>query len=102
MAEHKPLTTEEQGHAAVEAWILEQGYPDMETYRMEEKLVTLGYQWHHHGGDEVLDEFYRVLDDLLQRGWQPRLLDGQQEMWIGKELTLKVYAKFKERDSQSS
>ena len=79
-----------EGEKRIEEWVLCQGYPDMETYRLEGELVKLG--WALSDGDEsVRDEYYAIVDKVFAKGWTPYLLDGQQEVMLGIPLSLELY-----------
>jgi hypothetical protein len=69
------------------------GYPSLEIFMLQEKLITLGYKI-HHGDERFRDEYYSLLDEALAKGWTPSMLDGQQEMWLGTELYAGMFEKY--------
>jgi hypothetical protein len=91
MVDNQAKTDEQK---RLEQWVLSQGYPNMETYQLEDELVKLG--WALSDGDEsVRDAYYALLDEMFTKGWNPRLLDGQQEVMVGEKLYKEMLAKHK-------
>jgi hypothetical protein len=90
---HKPTTTQEFLDAYTDEQARKSGYPSAEVYRMEHKLVILG--WKLSLGDKsVHDEYYTLLDEALAKGWDPTRLDGEQEVKMGWTLQEEAIEKY--------
>ena len=91
--DNKPLTEEEIIASVTDESAREDGYPSREVYLLQRRLIKLG--WKLSLGDKsVHNEYYQLLDEAIAKGWTPFMLDGQQEVMVGKELNLEMYEKY--------
>jgi hypothetical protein len=91
---HKPTTEQEFLASMTEEKARDMGYPSLEIFMLQRKLVNLG--WSLSDGDEsVREDYYTTLDEALTKGWTPEMLDGQQEMFVGEKLYKEMLAKHK-------
>jgi hypothetical protein len=92
MVDSKPKRTEDEI-----AQLL--GYPSAAIRRISDELVQLG--WALSEGDEsVRRAYYAKLDEALAKGWTPFMLDGQQEVMLGTELSNELYDKYETYQAQ--
>ena len=100
MVDDNKLLTEEEIIALVtDESAQEDGYPSREVYLLQRKLVKLG--WKLSLGDKsVHNEYYAVVEEALAKGWTPFMLDGQQEVMLGTELSNELYDKYEAYQAQ--
>ena len=92
MVDNKPKRTEDEIARLL-------GYPSAEVRRISDELIKLAWAL-SEGNESIRKAYYAKLDEAFAKGWTPYMLDGQQEVMVGKELNLEMYDKYEAYQSK--